>query len=280
MTDHVIPEHAESGIAQVPDRVVPRHIGCGIAVNQDNSPAVDVAPQLVMRDAYREFHETPRQLLPGLRCQVRLADLKHLNLPPSSPGRTPPPSTSLRLASPVKSNNVVQPRTHKTDPDRTAHRCRYGRPFRLLCRPPSVAISTVIEERTLRPNRVEELRPMSHPTAGCAAITLEAQSWRSFAHGCRYGRDSCRPFVTEFHATTARPNAPTAANRPMNAMGKPQKIMDRSASPACPMTMSNTYHLIDTTPTTAKTAAPTEAVNPINHRTLRAYAPQLCASRP
>lgn len=56
----------------------------------------------------------------------------------------------------------------------------------------------------------------------------------------------------------------------MNAMGKPQKTMDRSASPACPMTMSNRYHLIDTTPTTAKTAAPKEAVKPINHRTLRA----------
>jgi hypothetical protein len=61
----------------------------------------------------------------------------------------------------------------------------------------------------------------------------------------------------------------------MNTMGKPQKIMDRSASPACPMTMSNTYHLIDTILTTAKIAAPTEAVTPISHRTRRSYAPQL-----
>jgi len=102
----------------------------------------------------------------------------------------------------------------------------------------------------------------------------------SQANPGRYERDSCRPFVTEFHAMRARPNAPTTANRPMNAMGKPQKLMDRSASPACPMTMSNTYHLIDTTPTTAKTAAPTEAINPMNHRTLRVYAPRLCASHP
>ena len=61
-------------------------------------------------------------------------------------------------------------------------------------------------------------------------------------------------------------------------MGKPQKTMDRSASLACPIAMSNTYHLIDTTPTTAQTAAPTEAVNPINHLTLRAYAGQPCGS--
>jgi hypothetical protein len=46
----------------------------------------------------------------------------------------------------------------------------------MLRRPLSVANSTVAEERTLRPNRVDDLRPMSHPTAGCAAITLEPET--------------------------------------------------------------------------------------------------------
>jgi hypothetical protein len=56
--------------------------------------------------------------------------------------------------------------------------CRYVRPFRMLRRPLSVANQPVTEERTLRPNRVIDLRPMSHPTAGCAAITLEPETWR------------------------------------------------------------------------------------------------------
>ena len=40
------------------------------------------------------------------------------------------------------------------------------------------------------------------------------------------------------------------------------------------MAMSNTYHLRETTLTTPRTAAPTEATNPASHLTLRAYAHQ------
>jgi hypothetical protein len=62
---------------------------------------------------------------------------------------------------------------------------RYGRVFGMLCRALTVANSPLTEERTLRPNRVEGLRPMSHPAAGCAAITLEPGTRRSSAHRCR-----------------------------------------------------------------------------------------------
>ena len=52
----------------------------------------------------------------------------------------------------------------------------------MVRRPSSVAVSTVIEQRILRPNRVEELRPMSHPAAGCAAIILEPEGGTPTVH--------------------------------------------------------------------------------------------------
>ena len=51
-----------------------------------------------------------------------------------------------------------------------------------------MAVPAVTKERTLRPNRVEGLRPMSHPAAGCAVIILEAEGWPPYAHRCRCGR--------------------------------------------------------------------------------------------
>jgi hypothetical protein len=65
---------------------------------------------------------------------------------------------------------------------------RYGRPFRMLRRALSVTNSRMAEERTLRPNRVDDLRPMSHPTAGCAAITLEPETWKRSANMRQSGR--------------------------------------------------------------------------------------------
>jgi hypothetical protein len=79
-------------------------------------------------------------------------------------------------------NPAVQTQTH------AAHRCRYGRPFRMLRRALSVTNSRMAEERTLRPNRVDDLRPMSHPTAGCAAITLEPETWKRSANMRQSGR--------------------------------------------------------------------------------------------
>jgi hypothetical protein len=69
----------------------------------------------------------------------------------------------------------------------------------MLYRALTVANSTLTEERTLQPNRVEELRPMSHPAAGCAAITLEPEAWRRTAHRCRYGRLRERKPVRRFY---------------------------------------------------------------------------------
>ena len=59
----------------------------------------------------------------------------------------------------------------------------------MLHRVLTVASSTLTEERILLLDRVEELRPMSHPAAGCAAILLEPETWRSYAHGADMSGD-------------------------------------------------------------------------------------------
>ena len=64
----------------------------------------------------------------------------------------------------------------------------------MLRRPLSAATLTLTKERILRPNRVEEFRPKSHPAAECADIILEPEGAMPTAHRYRCVRCSLGSF--------------------------------------------------------------------------------------